>query len=49
MSATLVAWPYVIAAYAVTIGGTLGLVGWTLAMMRRAEKRAEALDRQRDR
>lgn len=47
MSATLIAWPYVIAAYTVTIGGTLGLVGWALMMMRRAERRAEALDRQR--
>jgi hypothetical protein len=45
MSATMVAWPYVIAAYAVSIGGTLALVGWTLAALRRAEARADALDR----
>jgi hypothetical protein len=48
MNATLVAWPYVIAAYAIAIGGTLGLVGWALVALRRAEARADALDRQRN-
>jgi hypothetical protein len=46
MSATLNAWPFVIAAYAVTIGGTLGLLGWALVALRRSEARADALDRQ---
>ena len=49
MSAALVAWPFVIAAYAVSIGGTLGLVLWAYAALRRAEARADALDRQRHR
>jgi hypothetical protein len=38
-------WPFVIAAYAVTIGGTGGLLLWALATMRRAEGAAEALKR----
>lgn len=45
MNATLDAWPFVIAAYAVTVGGTLGLLGWALAVLRRSEARADALDR----
>jgi hypothetical protein len=45
MSALPDAWPFVIAAYAVAIGGTLALVGWALIAMRRAEARAAALDR----
>ncbi|MDO6412774.1 hypothetical protein Q4F19_00105 [Sphingomonas sp. BIUV-7] len=36
-------WPFVIAAYALAVGGTLGLVGWALMAMRRAEARAERL------
>ena len=39
------AWPFVIVAYAIAIGGTLALVGWSLAAMRRSEARAKALDR----
>ena len=46
MSAALDAWPYVIAAYAVAILGTVALLGWSLSAMRRAEARADALDRQ---
>jgi hypothetical protein len=46
MNATLDVWPFVIAAYAVTVGGTLGLLGWALAALRRSEARADALDRQ---
>jgi hypothetical protein len=46
MSAALNAWPYVIAAYGVAIAGTVVLLGWSLAALRRAEKRADALDRQ---
>jgi hypothetical protein len=49
MSATLLAWPFVIAAYTVSIGGTLVLVAWALIALRRAEARADALDRQRQR
>jgi nitrate reductase gamma subunit len=47
MSAVLTAWPFVIAAYAVAIGGTLALAGWALVALRRAEARADALDRDR--
>jgi hypothetical protein len=47
MSATLDAWPYVVAAYAVAILGTLALIGWSLAALRRAEARADALDARR--
>jgi hypothetical protein len=46
MTATFDAWPFVIAAYVVAIGGTLGLLGWALAALRRSEARADALDRQ---
>jgi len=46
MSATLDAWPFVIAAYAVAVGATLALLGFSLAALRRAEARADAFDRQ---
>ncbi|WP_367120053.1 heme exporter protein CcmD [Sphingomonas sp.] len=36
-------WPFVIAAYAVAIVATLGLVGWAWTALRRAEARAERL------
>jgi hypothetical protein len=36
-------WPFVIAAYAATIGGTGALLLWALAAMRRAEAAADAL------
>jgi hypothetical protein len=39
------AWPFVIAAYVVAIGGTLALAAWSFIAMRRAEARADALDR----
>ncbi len=45
MSALLDAWPFVIAAYAIAVGGTAGLVAWSVAGLRRAEARADALDR----
>lgn len=45
MSAALDAWPFVIAAYAVAIGGTAAVVGWSLVALRRAERRADTLDR----
>lgn len=44
MSAALDAWPFVIAAYAVAVGATLALIGFSLAALRRAEGRADALD-----
>jgi hypothetical protein len=34
-------WPFVIAAYALGVGGTLALVAWSWLAMRRAEKRRE--------
>ena len=40
----IAAWPFVIAAYGVALGGTAGLVGWAVAALRRAERRAEALN-----
>ena len=45
MSGAADLWSFVIAAYAVGIGATLALVGWSLAAMRRAEARVRALDR----
>jgi hypothetical protein len=39
------AWPFVIAAYAVGLGGTAALVAASLAAMRRAERAADALRR----
>lgn len=40
-------WPFVIAAYGVTIVGTIGIVWASYAAMRRAEAQAEALTRDR--
>ena len=40
------AWPFVIAAYALTLGGTAGLVGWSWRSMRAAEALADSLKRQ---
>jgi hypothetical protein len=34
-------WPFVIAAYALGVGATLALAGWSWFAMRRAEKRRE--------
>jgi hypothetical protein len=34
-------WPFVIAAYALGVGATLALAGWSWLAMRRAEKRRE--------
>lgn len=36
-------WPFIIAAYAFTALAVLGLVGWSLAALRRAERDADAL------
>ena len=40
-------WSFVIAAYALTALATLGLVGWSLMAMRRAEAAADAVKRPR--
>jgi hypothetical protein len=37
------AWPFIVAAYALTILGTLGVTVWSFAAMRRAEAEAAAL------
>lgn len=34
-------WPFVIAAYALGVGATFALVGWSWLAMRRAEMRRE--------
>lgn len=36
-------WPFVIAAYAVTLLGTLGLLLWSILAMRAAERRADEI------
>lgn len=36
-------WDFVLAAYAVTIFATLGLLAWAMASMRRAESYADRL------
>lgn len=41
MRETLDPWPFVIAAYAVGVLGTLVLVGWSWLAMRRAERRRD--------
>ena len=38
-------WSFVVAAYAVMLLATLGLVGWAFVAMRRAEAAADALKR----
>jgi len=39
------AWPFIIAAYALTLAATIGLTLWSWAVMRRAEAQAEQLGR----
>jgi heme exporter protein CcmD len=39
--------PFIIASYAIAIGGVLGLLGLSYWTMRRAERQAEALRRGR--
>ncbi len=41
MNEALDPWPYVLAAYALGVAGTLALIGWSLIAMRRAEARRE--------
>jgi uncharacterized integral membrane protein len=38
-------WPFIIAAYAITVLGTLGIAIVSFAAMRRAERQADALTR----
>lgn len=38
-------WPFVLASYALGIGGTLLLVGWSWLAMRRAERRRDEAQR----
>jgi uncharacterized integral membrane protein len=38
-------WPFIIAAYAIAIGGTLAITLASLLAMRRAEARSEAVTR----
>ena len=40
-------WPFILAAYGLTVAGTLGVTLWSLAAMRRAEGEADALRRDR--
>lgn len=40
-------WPFVIAAYSITLVGTMMLVAWAWTTMKRAEARAEELKRER--
>lgn len=40
-------WPFIFAAYALTLLATLGVTLWSLAVMRRAEAEAEAVRRER--
>jgi hypothetical protein len=41
-------WPFVIAAYAIALGGTFSLLLWSWMAMRRAEAEVEALRRHRE-
>lgn len=36
-------WPFVIAAYAITLGGAAAIAGWAWLLMRRAERAVEDL------
>ena len=40
-------WPFILAAYGLTIAGTFGVAFWSLASMRRAEGEADAMRRDR--
>jgi hypothetical protein len=36
-------WPFIVAAYAIAIVGTVGITIWSFVVMRRAEARADAV------
>ena len=40
-------WAFVMAAYLVVVLGVIGLLGWSIAALRRAESRADALSERR--
>lgn len=40
-------WPFIIAAYAIALGGTGAVTLWSYLAMRRAEARAEAVTKRR--
>ena len=40
-------WPFIIGAYALTIAGAVAVTWWSYAAMRRAERDAEAVRRER--
>lgn len=42
-------WPFIAAAYALSVAGTLAVTLWSFAAMRRAEAEAETLRRPEDR
>lgn len=48
MTSTAGQWPYVIAAYAVGVGAVVLLIAWSWWVMRRAEKRRDAVLGRRD-
>lgn len=39
------AWPFILAAYGLTVVGTAGLVAWSWSAMRRAEAKADRIGR----
>lgn len=41
-------WPFVIAAYVITLGGAAVIVGWAWTAMRRAERAVDELRDSRD-
>jgi hypothetical protein len=45
---TIDAWPFIIAAYAITILGTLAVTFWSLRAMKQAERDAEAVSRRHE-
>ena len=38
-------WPFIIAAYTITIGGTVAVTALSFVRMRRAERQADAMSR----
>ena len=48
MHESLNQWDFVVAAYAIGIGGTLALTGWVWAAMRAAERRRDDARGRRD-
>jgi hypothetical protein len=40
-------WPFIIASYAIALGGTGGIIAWAYAAMRAAEKQADSVTKRR--